>query len=175
MSMKKKIKVALMVTGIVGSIVNMANFTTVSAEESTIPVNLSTEPLILDVTVPTAFSFNVTNKGEVVKSTENKIINNSGGAIRVDDIRIEGNNSWKIVDYDKDFSGVSVGTKELGFKLNEFKTKGSKLEYNEKIKLDGIGGNSQLDLEYDGKFPMQIEELKDNKIANVVFDIGWFK
>lgn len=171
---KKKLRI-LTVGVVVGGLFGVLNVTPIMASENTIPVTLDAEPLILDVTVPTVFSFVVDNNEEVIKSTNNKITNNSVGAVVVDNITIEGKDGWKIVDFGKDFGSTPVGTKELGFSLNTYKTKGSQLEFKDQLKIDGVGGNSQLPLAYDGRFPKQTEEATDHNIAGVTFYVDWYK
>ena len=147
------------------------------ALDKTIPIVLDAEPMVLDVTVPSSLSLDVDERGVVTTADNAKIVNNSKAAVVVSDVSINGKNDWSIVDYTTDFSSVSIGTKEVGFKLNDIETSsdGSFVWSSQKLNGEKDGVKSELLLTYDAKLPAQKEAISGLSVLEVVFNVGLYQ
>lgn len=155
--------------------------------EGEVPVVLTVEAALLDVTVPTSLPIDVDEVGEVETATDAKIINNSHGAVIINDIEMEAVAPWELIEYGIDMKAVKVNTKHLGFSLAGVEAVESPSLTNDEGALvfdkDGfrvINGANEIDdtdelvLAYDATLPAQSTEIDNLEIAKVTFIIDWF-
>lgn len=147
------------------------------ALDSTVPVILNAEPMVLDVTVPSSLTIDVDERGVVTTADNAKIVNNSKGAVVVSDVSLNAKNSWGIVDYGTDFASVPVGSKSIAFKINDIEsaTDGSFVWTSQKLNGEKEGVKSELPITYDAKLPAQKEAISDLNVLDVVFTVGWYE
>lgn len=164
---------------LITSICTILTFSNVSlAATSVVPVNLTVEPAIIDVTVPSSLSIEMDRDGNILTANNAKIINNSQGAVVVSDVQITPKNSWSLASFDKDFSQDRIGTKKLALKINNSQTTDSGMNWvdNNTI-VPGVGGvkDPELPLSYEAKLPLQDTTMSVQNIADVMFTIDWYK
>ena len=149
------------------------------------PVVVTVEAATFSVTVPTSLPVNVDASGVVSYPDEGvKIINNSAGAVKVEDVDVEANDEdgWSIVAFDKDKADFLVDAKEIGLQLNSadektqedgsFAFDSSKWTVMEAT--DGAdGGADEFEFSYAANLAPQSQALTDTEVANVIFTIGW--
>ena len=70
------------------------------------------------VTVPSALPVSVNSMGDVFVANNAKIVNESAGAVEVKDVQFAPANGWAAVAFDKDFVGLAMNLKEIGFIIN---------------------------------------------------------
>ncbi len=131
------------------------------------------------VTVPTSLPVNMAADGTVTTATDAKIVNNSGGPVKVANMTIAGANGWTIEDYDSfDATTTAANTKKFAMKINGDKTTGTDTISFTESNFPQIAGKNNTDsdelaINYDAKVPAQTTDLSDVNIANVVFTVGW--
>lgn len=151
---------------------------------ATVPVNLDAEAVVFSVTVPTSLPVAVNAKGEVTVATEGaKIVNNSGAPVKITDVSLTAGGSWTSADYDSfDAASKPLNTKEFALKAGELKTTGANTTNGDDDsatlfgnigQYDSAGITNVCDLTYDVKVPAQTELLDGDKLADIVFTIGW--
>lgn len=86
--------------------------------ENTIPVNISAEATVFDVTVPTAFPITLDpTTGEVTAADNAVISNQSYGSVKVSNIKVDKADDWKLAAYDTDMSKEEVDTNKIGVQI----------------------------------------------------------
>lgn len=86
--------------------------------ENTIPVNISADATVFDVTVPTAFPVTMDPSTGVVTPADNTIItNNSYGSIKVSNIKVNKAGDWKLAAFDTDMSKEEVDANKIGVQI----------------------------------------------------------
>lgn len=164
---------------LITSICSILAFSNVSlASTSVVPVNLTVEAAIIDVTVPSSLSIDMDRGGNILTAKSAKIINNSQGAVVVSDVQVTPKNSWSISSFDKDFSQDRIGTKKLALKINNSKTTDSGMNWvDNNTVIPGVGGakSPELPLTYEAKLPIQDTILSNENIADVMFTIDWYR
>lgn len=136
-------------------------------------ITLTVEATAFSVTVPMTLPVAMDSNGEVTTATTAKIINNSYGQVIVTNAEITGTGGWSIVAFDSNFEARPVGSKALGFKINEDETIAGELDFVQSH-WTAIDGNSTLLITYDAKLPAQKTAIGTaSKIADIVFTIGW--
>ena len=146
----------------------------------TTPVVLNVEPAIFSVTVPTSLPVTMTAQGDIQVATEAKIINNSAGAVRVENVAITPAGDWTLIAFDTDPASLLVDEHKLGLLLNGSKT-GENGQYafvaddwDVMQATDGAdGGDDEFVFTYDAILPIQTVDFADETIANVVFTVDW--
>ena len=111
---------------------------------TTIPVNISANATVFDVTLPTAFPTTVDPEtGATVASDTVEIVNSSSGKIYVSNITVNANNdtangrSWTLADYDADLRNGNVDANLVGIMITP--TGGENA-----TKTGGANGNGRL-------------------------------
>lgn len=159
------------------SVAMLASMTSAFAEEietdggiASVPVELTTEALTFSVTVPTSLPVEVSANGEVTVATDAKIINNSAGAVKVSSVKVDSQNDWTLVDYE-DLSGEKINTKKFGFAINEVGVNSSNGVCS--VEFESIPANDEIGFTYDAYVAPQATALNSEKMANVIFTVGW--
>lgn len=140
----------------------------------TSPVELSMDSSSFSVSLPLGLLVQVTSTGEIYTATEAYIINNCRSPIIVEDVLVETNSPWELVNFDSAFYSMPVNTPKLGFQLN-----------SENVGTDGkvalslsnwpvIYGFDRMQLDYDANLPA-ISADKQDIMGNVVFTIGFWE
>ena len=95
-----------------------------SGGQQNIPVKITAEATMFDVTVPTDFPIEVDEEGGVTTGKTASITNNSFGAIYVSNITVTDNASdngdtadWHLADYDTDMSKEMVDANKIGLSV----------------------------------------------------------
>lgn len=175
---KKSMTMLMAAATIMGSAAPAA-FAATSDAAQTVPVQLTSEAAVFDVTVPTALPISINAAGVVTTATDCKITNNSWGAIKVAGLAIAGQNSWATSDYDSaNMAAEKVNTKKVAMTINGDKTTGAdKISFTPANfpKLDGVNATAsdELAINYAAKVPAQSAALSGANVANVVFTIAW--
>lgn len=186
--MKKLISlllVAIMVAAL-PTVAFVADITT-AGQTGTTPVVLTVEAATFSVTVPTALTVDVAADGEVTCATNARIINNSAGAVKVENVVIEAQNGWALVDFATPLTDFMVNEKKIGLQLNSEAEVTKKAAEGDDVAFafdaakwavmdatDGAdGGADELPFTYDAILAPQSSEIADATVANVVFTIGW--
>lgn len=141
------------------------------AESGDIPVVLNAESARFNVTVPTVLPVDVDANGVVSVSTNNCIINNSFGPVKITSISVVPQNNWQLVSFDTDFLEKAVDLKEFGFELNDAAVPISGVADVSVFPV--ISGNTVQQFTYNTVVATQSVALKDFEIAQVIFTIGW--
>lgn len=142
-------------------------------------VNLDVEAPTFSVTVPTALPINVSADGEVTTAQDAKIVNNSHGSVIVTNVTVTGKNDWKVVEADKDMSGVKVNAKEFGMTINGDKTAAegnlifSQDNWTAIGAKDDAGDTDELAITYDAVVAPQANNMDGIEVASIVFTVGW--
>lgn len=162
---------------VMGLLVSSVAIVPTMAVENTVPVTLDAEPMVLDVTVPVSMPINVDNRGNVTAATNSKIVNNSRGAVVVNDVNVLTKDGWNLVDFDKDFSASRVGTREIGFKINNVKSTDAGFTWGQAPMIRGLQGVtvSDLGITYDAKVPAQQNAISNLTVADIIFTINWYE
>jgi len=169
--MKKLLAVLLTLTLISANLV-----VAFAADTSTVPVNLTVEPQIFSITVPTVLLITQTSTGEVQVADNVVITNNSAGPVKITDISTTGVNGWSTVDYDGlDVKSAKVGIKNVGFlfKIGGTETKTTGADLNNFASSVSITKGQSIPIIYDAKLPAQSTALVNTQVAEVVFTFGW--
>lgn len=168
----KKIKILSLI-----SMFSLSMCVPIMALENTVPVVLNVEPMLLDVTVPASLTINVDNRGVVTTADNAKIVNNSLGAIVVSNVTLTGKDSWSVVDFQSDFSGVAVGSKKIGFSINDVQSGVDGGFTWSSQKINGVKGEvkSELPITYNANVPAQKDSINNLNVLDVSFVIGWFE
>ena len=124
------------------------------------------------VTVPTVLPIDITADGVITVATDNKIINNSWGAVQVKAVSVQPLNSWSLVDFNTDFKTKAVGIKEFGMQMNEVDV--STNGVCDATTFLPIEGKSEIGFTYDANVGARKETVTDEQIANVVFTVSWY-
>lgn len=135
---------------------------------------ITAEACEFSVTVPAALPIAVDTHGAVATASNAKIVNMSAGPIEVKDVDFVTANGWSIVDYNKSFVGEQMDKKELGFVINGAATVGGDFVFND-AEYPIICRNTMLPLTYDAAVAPQTATLTAEKVADVVFTIGWYE
>lgn len=86
--------------------------------ENTIPVQISADATVFNVTVPTAFPITMDSTTGVVTSPGNATItNNSYGSIKVSNIKVDKDGDWKLAAFDTDMSKEEVDANKIGVQI----------------------------------------------------------
>ena len=86
--------------------------------ENTIPVQISADATVFDVTVPTAFPVTMDpTTGAVTPAENTTITNNSYGSIKVSNIKVNKAGDWKLAAYDTDMSKEEVDANKIGVQV----------------------------------------------------------
>lgn len=123
------------------------------------------------VTVPTSLPIQVNQNGEVSVATDSKIVNNSFGPVAITSIKVQGENGWNLVDYNKDFSKEKMNLKEFGFNINNTNVPTSGI--CPLSNFSSIPGNSEINFSYMANIAPQSSSISNLKIAAVIITMGW--
>ncbi len=147
--------------------------------KSSVPVELTVQPAMFSVTVPTALPIYVAADGTITVASDVAIVNNSHGAVKVTNMTIEGVGDWEIVDFDSaNMASEKVGATKVAMVINNDKTTGDDaitFTTANFPKLDGKNASTsdELPIVYDAKVPAQSNSFTSYTVANVVFTVGW--
>lgn len=140
-------------------------------------VELKTEALTFDVTVPTSLPIHVSASGEVTTADDVKIINNSHGAVTVSNVTLHSHGDWSAVDTETDLSDTPVGTKQYSMTINnETTTEAGAITFDQENWPSIYGANDsdtdELPIIYSAAVAPQADTVNTD-VAEVVFTIGW--
>ena len=135
---------------------------------------ITAEACLFSVTVPSALPISMNSMGEVFVASNAKIVNDSAGPIEVKNVDFAPVNGWSAVAYDKSFVGEQMDLKEIGFAINGAYTTNGGFEFAD-AGYPIIVRDSELALDYDAVVAPQSVAIASQKVANVVFTIGWYE
>lgn len=140
-------------------------------------IELNTEALTFDVTVPTSLPIHVSASGEVTTADDVKIINNSHGAVTVSNVTLHSHGDWSAVDTETDLSDTPVGTKQYSMTINnETTTEAGAITFDQENWPSIYGANDsdtdELPIIYSAAVAPQTDTVNTD-VAEVVFTIGW--
>lgn len=167
--------------------------------ENTIPVKISADATVFDVTVPTAFPVTMDPSTGVVTPADNTIItNNSYGSIKVSNIKVNKAGDWKLAAYDTDMSKEAVDANKIGVQITpQGGAQGSKgtalattnADANTQTLLDDaaagtaaewiINGkdatdeSNKLTVLYDANASAVSQAITNETVANIVVTVSW--
>ena len=166
--------------------------------ENTIPVNISADATVFDVTVPTAFPVTMDPSTGVVTPADNTIItNNSYGSIKVSNIKVNKAGDWKLAAYDTDMSKEAVDANKIGVQITPQGgapgSKGTALattdaDANTQTLLDDAAGtaaewiingkdatdqSNELTVLYNANASAVSQAITSATVANIVVTVSW--
>jgi hypothetical protein len=176
--MKKKFLSVLLTLTLVFSLTSVPAYASeITAEgDGTVPVNLTVETPIYDVTVPMVLPVTMTETGDIVVATDAVIVNKSAGPIKISNIKTKGVNGWSTTDYTGlDVKSAKVGSKNVGltFTIDGMTTNTTGADLNDFSGAIILIKGESLPLIYNAKVPAQKVAQTDVQIAEVVFTVGW--
>lgn len=148
----------------------------ITATEGTasVPVTLEVEVAMFSVTLPTSLPIDVDANGIVTTASDAKIINNSNASVKVTNMAITAEEGWEIVDFDSaDMQREKAGAKKLAMYINGDKTTGTDAISFTQENFPSLPAAGELSIIYDAKLPVQPTAVTEDKIATVVFTVGW--
>lgn len=149
--MRCKVKSLLM-----GILLALTITTPIYAKEFSAATNLTTEPLVFNVSVPTTLPINVDENNVAVVANDVKIVNNSIAPVAITNIETNVKNGWKIVE---NTPVKKVGAKEIQFEIHP----------DSSIIL----GKSNTPITYSGNVSPQNTNVVAQPVVEVVFVIDW--
>lgn len=134
------------------------------------PVTLTQGANVIDITVPVVMPISVDSKGIVTTANKVDVTNNSKAPVLIDTLNVKTKDGWKLQEFNKDYSGVKLGAKEFGLKLD-----------SENVNTDGtvksrkriINGKDKFNLSYDATVAPQKDSIVNSNIADVILTVGW--
>lgn len=166
--------------------------------ENTIPVQISADATVFDVTVPTAFPVTMDPSTGVVTPADNTIItNNSYGSIKVSNIKVNKVGDWKLAAYDTDMSKEAVDANKIGVQITpQGGAQGSKgtalattnADANTQTLLDDAAGtaaewiingkdatdqSNKLTVLYNANASAVSQTITNATVANIVVTVSW--
>lgn len=138
------------------------------------------EGAMFNVTVPMNLAISVDKNGDVTVADNAKVVNLSHGQVQVTNVEIAGANGWSTVDFDTDMTKEKVGTKKLGFKINnDVTTSDGSLSFTQANfpVMDGANDSDsdEMAITYDAKLPAQKTAIEGSKVADVTFTVDWYE
>ena len=143
----------------------------------------------MNVTIPTILPIAVGTDGTVTTATDIRITNNSFGAVKVDNVKVEAGTGWKLTAFgSKDtLAHEKVNSNKFGFQLsvgdgvaaatdNKDASKQALLtEAIEGCYMSGVGDTSanSVGIAYDAIVTPVSEAVTNTAIASVLFIIAW--
>lgn len=138
------------------------------------PVSVTSESLVMDVTVPTSFPIHVNNVGEVTVADGGTITNNSYGAVAVTDITVIPEIGYEIGEFGTDYKKRPVDLREFTMSILD-KPVSTSGHLEDATLLDLLHGNGgELFITYDADSSAHSYEITDEVIANVEFQVDWY-
>lgn len=145
--------------------------------EYSVPVELTVESPIFEVTVPYFLPITITDTGEVVTSDAATIINHSAGPIVISDIQTKGINGWKTVAYGS--TSTKVNAKEVAMQLifddgettTTVSTTGN--DTNDFTNPIRIAKGQTLAMPYRAEVPAQSSIYESIQVVEVAFIFDW--
>lgn len=166
--------------------------------ENTIPVNISADATVFDVTVPTAFPVTMNpTTGAVTPAENTTITNNSYGSIKVSNIKVNKAGDWKLAAYDTDMSKEAVDANKIGVQITpQGGAQGSKgtalattdADANTQTLLDDAAGtaaewiingkdatdqSNELTVLYNANASAVSQAITSATVANIVVTVSW--
>lgn len=140
------------------------------------PVEVTTEAMQFDVTLPTKLPVTVKSDGEVLVATNTKIENNGFGPIVIKDLAVTPATGWEIVEFAHDFSTEYMNSKKFGMTIYNIPvaTDGSYpiLEVSNNGSYPKINGNNYVNILYKVNTGTFIEDTTLD-MATVTVTVGW--
>ena len=143
----------------------------------------------MNVTIPTILPIAVGTDGTVTTATDIRITNNSFGAVKVDNVKVEAGTGWKLTAFgSKDtLAHEKVNSNKFGFRLaigggaaaatdNKNASKQTLLDTAiEGCYMSGVGDTSanSIGITYDAIVTPISEAVTNTAIASVLFIIAW--
>lgn len=167
--------------------------------ENTIPVQISADATVFDVTVPTAFPVTMNpTTGAVTPAENTTITNNSYGSIKVSNIKVNKAGDWKLAAYDTDMSKEAVDANKIGVQITpQGGAQGSKgtalattdADANTQTLLDDAAGtaaaewiingkdatdqSNELTVLYNANASAVSQAITSATVANIVVTVSW--
>lgn len=166
--------------------------------EKTIPVKISADATVFDVTVPTAFPVTMDpTTGAVTPAENTTITNNSYGSIKVSNIKVNKAGDWKLAAYDTDMSKEAVDANKIGVQITpQGGAQGSKgtalattdADANTQTLLDDTAGtaaewiingkdaadqSNELTVLYNANASAVSQAITNATVANIVVTVSW--
>lgn len=150
-----------------------------SGTESTIPVELTAEPILFSVSVPSALPVHVSADGVITVAEGTKIVNNSGGAVKISNLSLTAKGDWEMTDYDTyDHTTDVIGSKKFAIQASVLKTTGDDTtNYTDELfpilASKNEGDTDEIDFTYDVKVAAQDTTFEGEGLADLVFTLSW--
>lgn len=164
-----------------------------------IPVTVSAEATIFNVTVPTGFPITIDPAtDETTGATNAEITNNSAGAVKVSKIEVEHAGAWDLAAYDTDVSKEKVDSHKIGIQVtpkgganaavggtalnttNDNATKQTLLDTAgataDEWVMNGKGvtdGSNKLTVNYNAKVSPVSQNITNEQAATIIITIAW--
>ena len=167
-----------------------------------VPVKISAEATIFDVTLPTQFPTTVDpSTGGSTTAEDATITNNSAGAIKVSNIEVNKAGAWHLADYDTDMSKEKVDSNKIGLQVapkggakgagvvgTALKTDASNADTQTLLTQNGdhadewlihgknvTDGSNTLTVKYDAKVSPVSQSITNEQAATIVLTVAWDK
>lgn len=168
-------------------------------QETKIPVKISAEATIFNVTLPTDFPITVDpTTGETTGANNADITNNSAGSIKVSKIEVENYDVWNLAAYDTDMSKEKVDSNKIGVMVSpkgganataggtELKTTNGNTTKQTLLDADSAtasewvmngksaaDGSNKLTVNYDAKVSPVSQSITNTQVASIVVTVAW--
>ena len=144
--------------------------------DQTVPVDLTVEEPIFNVTVPLSLPITIDTDGSILTADNVNIINNSAGPVSITGVQITGANGWKTAEFGTvDMTTSKVGSKDVSLKLGlgaaTVETTGENT--NDFTGTVRIAKGASLPIIYDAEVPAQKTANVGTQVASVIFTLGW--
>lgn len=159
---------------------------TVSTEQSVdangaanLPVEVTREAATFSVALPTSLPVNISADGTTTVATDAAITNNSTAPIKIKQISAEALNDWSLTAYNESaIKGMAANSQKVGIQLTvgscttNTSTTGSSEIMATNADVTIANGQKSV-ITYNVVIPGRTSALSNEKIANVVFTVGW--
>lgn len=152
-------------------------------KQITVPINLTAEAVVFDVSVPTSLPMHLGLDGVVTTPYGLDIINNSSGPIKTTKLEITAANGWSFEPYQTNFSKLPTDSKKLALRLKNGNEDllgtqtAQKLTFNPVVVVNGKNGKTNdnvVTLGIDAKVtPVSKAIINGEKVASIIFVLSW--
>lgn len=166
---------------------------------TTIPVKISAQATVFDVTLPTEFPITVDpSSGAATGGTNTDITNNSAGSIKVSKIQVDKFGDWKMASYETDMSKEKVDANKIGIQVapkgganakaggTYLKTTDGSTDSQVLLNADGATGDewiingkgvsdesNKLNVQYGAKVSPVSQDLTNEQVASIILTVAW--
>lgn len=137
-----------------------------------VPILVTSEAAVFDVTVPSVLPIGVSADGTVTVSSDTSITNYAPSPVAVKGISVLPLNGWAMDPYNT----TNYGPTDLGSKRFSMAFNGEGVQADGTCSTDGftpIWGDDSTAITYTAKVPIQTASISED-MAKVVFTLGWY-